>query len=200
MARSHRHPAQHLSTARSEPDRPWTIDVRTLSRQPGHMRRLTLTVPAPADLGTEVLSAATGSPVSIEARLETVAEGIVATGTVTADLEGECVRCLAPVSLRPDADFQELYVYPESEAEDDEALRLDGDLLDLEQAVRDALVLDLPFQPLCSPQCPGLCPQCGQRLADDPGHTHDAAIDPRWAALQGLGAEPEAAAGDPTPD
>ena len=47
-------------------------------------------------------------------------------------------------------------------------------------------MLALPFQPLCRPDCPGLCPECGARLADDPEHTHDDPIDPRWAGLQGL--------------
>jgi uncharacterized protein len=51
-------------------------------------------------------------------------------------------------------------------------------------------VLALPFQPLCQDDCPGLCPECGARLADDPDHGHDAPVDPRWAALGAL-AEPE---------
>ena len=84
------------------------------------------------------------------------------------------------------ADFQELFVYEESDAED-EALRMEGDLLDLEPVLRDAVVLSLPFQPLCRDDCPGLCVECGARLADDPDHQHDEAIDPRWAALQTLG-------------
>ena len=66
--------------------------------------------------------------------------------------------------------------------------RLEGDLLDLEPVLRDAVVLALPFQPLCRPDCLGLCPECGARLADDPDHTHDAPIDPRWAQLQQLAA------------
>ena len=50
---------------------------------------------------------------------------------------------------------------------------LDGDLLDLEPALRDALVLELPLSPLCSLDCPGLCGQCGVRLADaGAGHGH----------------------------
>jgi uncharacterized protein len=52
--------------------------------------------------------------------------------------------------------------------------------------LRDAVVLALPFQPLCQDDCPGLCVECGARLADDPGHQHDEPVDPRWAALQGL--------------
>ena len=97
-------------------------------------------------------------------------------------LVGECARCLDPITARLSVDFQELYVYPESEAGDDEASRLDHDLLDLEPALRDAVVLALPFRPVCREDCPGLCPDCGQRMADEPGHRHEQ-IDPRWAAL-----------------
>jgi uncharacterized protein len=45
------------------------------------------------------------------------------------------------------------------------------------------VVLALPFGPVCDPGCAGLCPECGMRLADDPGHTHGERIDPRWEAL-----------------
>ena len=90
-------------------------------------------------------------------------------------------------------DLVELFVYDDEDSpagaageEDDETSRLEGDLLDLEPLLRDAVVLALPFQPLCREDCPGLCAECGARLADDPDHGHDAEIDPRWAALQGL--------------
>jgi uncharacterized protein len=62
---------------------------------------------------------------------------------------------------------------------------LDGDLADLEPAVRDAVVTALPFAPLCRVDCPGLCSECGARLVDDPGHRHDVG-DPRWSALAPL--------------
>ena len=64
---------------------------------------------------------------------------------------------------------------------------LDGDLLDLEPALRDALVLALPLAPLCREDCPGLCVECGALLAQaGPDHGHEPAIDPRWAGLQQL--------------
>ena len=86
--------------------------------------------------------------------------------------------------------FQELFVYDEhqdySSEEDDEVSMLEGDLVDLEPLLRDAVVLALPFQPLCEDDCPGLCTECGARLADDPDHAHDEPIDPRWAGLTAL--------------
>jgi DUF177 domain-containing protein len=125
-------------------------------------------------------------------------EGVLVTGQARAQLEGECARCLEDIHDEVVADFQELFVYEESdtarhpqEAEDDDVSRLEGDLLDLEPLLRDAVVLSLPFQPLCQDDCPGLCTECGARLADDPGHRHDEPIDPRWAKLHGLTHQPE---------
>jgi uncharacterized protein len=127
-------------------------------------------------------------------------EGVLVTGQARARLEGECVRCLDEIHDEVVADVQELFVYAESDTaagsgtgpqdgEDDDVARLEGDLLDLEPLLRDAVVLTLPFQPLCRDDCPGLCTECGARLADDPGHQHDGPIDPRWAKLQGIGLE-----------
>jgi uncharacterized protein len=149
-------------------------------------------VPAPAELGIEVLRVPEGSPVHLDLRLEAVMEGVLVTGAATAALEGECARCLERIDDDVDVTFQELFVYadqharPAEDEEDGEASRLEGDLLDLEPLLRDAVVLALPFQPLCRNDCPGLCVECGARLADDPDHAHEAAVDPRWAGLEAL--------------
>ena len=150
-----------------------------------------MTVPAPADLGIEVLRVPEGSPVELDLRLEAVMEGVLVTGTAHAALEGECARCLEPISdehrgrgSRSCSSTRTTHLRPEEE--DDEVSMLEGDLVDLEPLLRDAVVLALPFQPLCKDDCPGLCPECGARLADDPDHAHDAAIDPRWARLAQL--------------
>jgi len=152
------------------------------------MRKVRREVEAPADLGTEVIGIPEGTVLELDLRLEAVMEGVLVTGTVRGRAAGECVRCLDDVEQVIDADLQELFAYPgrKPEGEDDEDLReLEDELIDLEPAVRDAVVPALPFQPVCRDDCPGLCAQCGARLADDPGHQHESA-DPRWAALQGL--------------
>lgn len=119
-------------------------------------------------------------------------EGVLVSGTAEAALEGECVRCLEPIEDELFVELQELYVYDDvqhdqsDEELDDEVSKLEDDLLDLEPLLRDAVVLALPFQPLCQDDCPGLCAECGARLADDPDHGHEAAIDPRWAGLTAL--------------
>ena len=150
------------------------------------MQTLELTLPAPADLGIELLGVPEGSPVELDLRLEAVMEGVLASGRARVTLTGECARCLEPIEDDLEVELQELYVYPESDAEEDEASRLEGELLDLEPVLRDAVVLALPFRPVCTPDCPGLCLECGARLQDDPGHAHEESIDPRWAALSTL--------------
>ena len=164
------------------------LDTRELGRRPGSQRQVSRTVPAPADLGIEVLQVPEGSPVELDLRLEAVMEGVLVTGTADASLAGECARCLEPLTDEITVDLQELFVYEDHAlpGEDDEVSTLQNDLVDLEPLLRDAVVLALPFQPLCKEDCPGLCPECGARLADDPDHAHDAAIDPRWAALAEL--------------
>ncbi len=167
------------------------LDTRELGRRPGSQRQVSLTVPAPADLGIEVLSVPEGAPVELDLRLEAVMEGVLVTGTASAGLEGECARCLEPIREDLEVTFQELFVYDDirdsaDAEEDDEVSMLRDDLVDLEPLLRDAVVLALPFQPLCQDDCPGLCVECGVRLADQPDHVHEAAIDPRWNALSAL--------------
>lgn len=178
-------------TTHLDPRAPLVLDTRELGRRPGSQREITLTAPAPADLGIEVLGVAEGSPVEIDLRLESVMEGVLVTGTANAALVGECVRCLDPIDDELVARFQELFVYDDeghepADDEDSDVRRLERDLLDLEPLLRDAVVLALPFQPLCEEDCPGLCIECGAHLKDDPNHTHEAPIDPRWAGLAAL--------------
>jgi uncharacterized protein len=176
-----------------DPRAPLVLDTRELGRRPGSQREVSRTVPAPADLGIEVLRVPEGAPVELDLRTEAVMEGVLVTGTARAGLEGECARCLEPISDEIEVRFQELFVYDDREVDPDEELevsKLRDDLVDLEPLLRDAVVLALPFQPLCEDDCPGLCVECGARLADDPDHTHGEPVDPRWAALASL-TEPE---------
>ena len=173
-----------------DPRAPLVLDTRELGRRPGSQREVSFSAPAPADLGIDVLRVPEGAPVDFDLRLESVMEGVLVSGTASADLTGECARCLEELHDDVVVDLQELFAYEGSDTAtdsgDDDVSRLEGDLLDLEPLLRDAVVLSLPFQPLCRDDCPGLCIECGARLADDPDHQHDEAIDPRWAALRAL--------------
>lgn len=150
---------------------------------------------APSRIGTDVLAVAEGEPLRLDLRLESVMEGVLVSGDVHARATGVCVRCLDDISDDVDVEFQELFAYADRRVHhaevgdgDEDQRIIEGDLIDLEPAIVDAVVLALPFQPLCREDCPGLCSQCGARLADDPDHTHDD-IDPRWAALSSLSGE-----------
>ena len=174
------------------------IDTHELTRRAGSQREVTFTAPAPADLGIDVIGVPEGDPIQFDLRLESVVEGVLVTGTARGRLVGECARCLVDIEDEFLADVQELYVYPESDARDDEASRLEGDYLDLEPVLRDAVVLALPFRPVCDDDCPGLCAECGARLADEPAHHHAEPTDPRWAALASLTADNTAGRDDAT--
>lgn len=172
---------------RLDPRDPLVLDTRELGRRPGSMRAVRFTAPAPAGLGLEMIGVPEGAPLDLDLRLESVTEGVLVSGTVTAPVVGECARCLEPVTDELVVTVQELYAYPDSTTGDTtsegEVSRLVDDLVDLEPVVRDATVLELPMTPVCQEDCRGLCVTCGERLADlPPDHTHQQ-IDPRWAAL-----------------
>lgn len=177
-------PEETRKTQRNDPATPLQLDLRALGRRPGSMIRVSRTVPAPADLGLDVIGVPEGADLELDVRLEAVLEGVVATGTVRAPLAGECVRCLDPVSDVLETDFAELFV-PVGKDGDDETRWISGDFIDLDPVLRDAVVLQLPLQPVCRVECPGLCSECGAHLAGDPDHRHEV-VDFRWAALQEL--------------
>lgn len=169
------------------------LDTHELGRRAGAMKVVRTSLEAPADLGISVIGVPPGSPVELDLRLESVVEGVLVSGSATVEVRGECVRCLGEVSDQLEVGIQELYVYPGVEPDDALASRMEGDLIDLEPLLRDEVVLDLPFQPLCREDCLGLCVECGANLNDNPGHRHEAGLDPRWDALHGLegsGSEP----------
>jgi uncharacterized protein len=169
---------------------PFVIDIRRLGRGPGSTLTFQRTVPAPARMDAALVEIADGAPVDVDLRLESVSEGVLVSGTVSAPTSGECARCLTPISGRVDVELTELFAYPDSATEatteDDEVGHVVDDSIDLEQPIIDAIGLALPFSPLCGPDCRGLCPDCGVVLATaEPDHHHDK-IDPRWAKLAAM--------------
>ncbi|MCG5214486.1 YceD family protein [Streptosporangium soli] len=168
-----------------DPRAPWVISTHDLGRRPGSMRRMTPTLPATENLGVDMIGVPKDAEVELDMRLEAVMEGVLVTGTARAPLSGECARCLEPLTSEIEVEFQELFFYSAEDAAEDDSL-LVGDLLDLEPVFRDAAVLALPLSPVCREDCPGLCTECGVRLAEaGPDHRHEK-IDARWAVLQGL--------------
>jgi uncharacterized protein len=180
---------QHSTTAQRQRTSPMVVDITRLGRRPGGMFTLRETIPSPARIGLEMIAIERGAPLELDLRVESVSEGVLVTGTVAAPTAGECARCLTSLQGRVQVALTELFAYPNSATEattdEDEVGRVVDDTVDLEQSVIDAVGLDLPFSPVCRPDCPGLCPECGVGLATEPGHHHDR-IDPRWAKLAGL--------------
>lgn len=165
-------------------------------RRAGTQRDQTLAFPAPEKLGEGLIAVGEGEPLRIQLRLESMHEGILATGSVATTATGVCGRCLREITQGVQVDFGELFAYPSGEAFDYE---VHDDHVDLEPLVRDAVVLSLPFQPVCRPDCPGLDQVTGERLARESDGKPRETIDPRWSALAGFHAsadEPGAPAGD----
>ncbi|MDR6875832.1 uncharacterized protein J2S61_000818 [Microbacterium barkeri] len=162
---------------------PFVLPVRDIVRKPGEMREHTLTIPAPEQWGEGIVSIPEGKELELDVRLESVHEGILVSGELDTEFEGVCGRCLRDIAEPLEVEFQELFEYPGEETADFE---VQDDHVDLETLVRDAVVLSLPFQPVCQPDCPGLDPVTGERLTQSPGTAQQAPVDPRWAALREL--------------
>jgi uncharacterized protein len=179
-------PSRKPGASHADPRAPLVFNIRALSRSPGSVRTETRTVPAQPDLRTGMAEIPEGADVALAIRFESVTEGVLVTATARAPVTGECARCLEPVRSSIEVECRELFSYEQGggDAEED-GYSLDGDLLDLEPALRDALVLALPLAPRCQDDCPGLCVECGARLATvGPGHRHDSIVDPRWVGLR----------------
>jgi uncharacterized protein len=179
------------------------LNTYELPRRAGEMKEYELDIVVKEKFGVDLISIPAGEFIEVDARLESVTEGILLSAEVYAVAQGECIRCLDPVEIVIERKIQELYNYePTNErgkkkkrtAEDitsedldgAEEFMMDGDILDLETPIRDAIVLSLPTNPVCSQDCLGLCPECGGKWAELPEeHAHEV-IDARWASLGGI--------------
>jgi uncharacterized protein len=179
------------------------LNTYELPRRAGEMKEYELDIVVKEKFGVDLISVPAGEVIEVDARLESVTEGVLLSAEVFAVAKGECIRCLDPVEIVIDRKIQELYNYePTNErgkkkkrATEDlttedldvaDEFMMEGDILDLETPIRDAVVLSLPVNPVCSPDCLGLCQECGGKWADLPeDHAHEV-IDARWASLDGL--------------
>jgi uncharacterized protein len=179
---------------------PFILNTHDLPRRAGEMKEYQLDIPAHARIGVPLIAVPEGDIVELDIRLESVTEGVLASADIYAIAHGECIRCLDPVEVVIDRKIQELYRYePTNEKgrkkrrddedvdlEGSEELQMEGDLMDLEIPIIDAIILTLPVNPLCSDECLGLCPDCGEKWENLPeGHAHEV-IDARWSGLDGL--------------
>ena len=186
------------------------VPVVGLLGRPGQRRELVQSVP-PESFGDEPWGPAVDEltgPIQLDLLLEAVSGGILVRGTLRATAVASCARCLGPTSRSWEVDVLELHrstAVDDDELldEDDEDLDyrlVDGDhQLELDQMVRDALVVGQPVRLLCRPDCAGLCPTCGaDRNAEPCDHGREQGGDPRWEALRGLRLPPAALEPDAT--
>jgi len=170
----------------SNPQAPLVISTHDLGRAAGLRKQFSLIVPAPSSFGNAVIGLPEGLPIKLDLTLDSVVDGVLVTGVAALTYQGECARCLDPIEQSAEIEFQELYFYPDvAISAEDELFRMNGELIYLEPALRDAALLDLPLAPVCSEECLGLCAQCGVRLAENPNHVHEQ-VDSRWQALADL--------------
>lgn len=200
--------------ARTE-DSPWAVSVAQVASRPGQSKEIDATFPAPSGIGDEIVGVDEGADVSVVGSFDSIVDGLILNARISAPVHAECTRCLKPIQRDWTVNVTSFFPYEdksaagkggkagkngkeeevdiiagEDEAEDTYTLLDGGAWADLEALLRDTLVEELPLQPLCKPDCKGLCSQCGIDLNENPDHQHDM-TDIRFAALEGLKAKLE---------
>ena len=164
------------------------IEVHDLLGQPGSSRRHDV-LGTIDGLATELVTVPDDAALGGSLLLESVVEGILVSGPITGTWTVRCARCLTERSQPFSVDVTELFAADLAEGgvdeDDDDGYALIDETIDLEQLIRDAVGVEMPFAPLCRPECKGLCEVCGgnRNLGECPGHE---AIDPRFAVLADL--------------
>ena len=201
--------------ARTE-DSPWAVSVAQVASRPGQSKEIDATFPAPSGIGDEIVGVDEGADVSVVGAFDSIVDGLILNARISAPVHAECTRCLKPIQRDWTVNVTSFFPYEdksaagkggkagkngkeeevdiiagEDESEDTYPLLENGAFADIEAMIRDTLVESLPLQPLCRPDCRGLCSQCGADLNEDPDHHHDV-TDIRFAGLAGLKAQLEA--------
>lgn len=191
-------------------DSPWAVPVAQIAGRPGQSKPIDAVFPAPEGIGDTIVGIDEGADVTVTGSFDSIVDGIIFTGRVSAPAHAECTRCLKPIEHPWTADVTAFFPFEpvrdsragnakgevdivagEDESEDTYPLSRDGAFADIEALLRDTLTEALPLQPLCRPDCRGLCSQCGADLNEEPDHHHDV-TDIRFAELAGLKAQLEA--------
>jgi uncharacterized protein len=179
-----------MPTTASHSDR--VLQVADLVGRPGSSRRLELEFAAPDGLDNELVRIA--GPVELSGVIESVVDGLLVRGGLHTRVAADCSRCLEPIEQDVDTDVVELFRDPADVDPDDEleaGYEIVDDRIDLDDLLRDALAPALPYSPVCTPDCKGLCATCGtdrNKGSCDCTETHN---DDRWAALEALRLPPD---------
>ena len=181
----------------TEANRVYEENIRDLMHRPGEMRERERDIIVPEHFGEGLAVVPAGETIHLEERFESVHEGILATVTAHIRYVAQCGRCLTEFAAKGKVDFVELFAYTPSEADE---YGVHGDHVNLEPPLRDAIVLALPFQPVCRPDCPGLNPETGEVRTAEEVADAEQVLDPRWAALAEFQADQNRVEGETTPD
>ncbi|NQW75136.1 MAG: DUF177 domain-containing protein [Candidatus Planktophila sp.] len=178
----------------------YKLNTYELPRRTGEMKEYELDIQTPEKVGNALIAVPVGDIIEVDARLESVTEGILLSANIFAIAKGECGRCLDPIEISIERKIQELYLYVQKlerkkrgpivgDLDTADELLMEGDVMNLESPIRDAIVLALPSNPLCDDDCAGLCPECGSKWVELPeNHAHEV-LDARWASLAALASE-----------
>lgn len=151
--------------------------------RPGATSSLDRVVPAPAEFSEDLV--AIGPEVTIRALIESVVDGLLVRGAVSAPARVACSRCLVEWSTDIIGDVAELFCPP-----GDDGVEAGYDItdatIDIDTLIQDAIAEAIPVRPLCRPDCAGLCPTCGTDRGTDPCGGHPDQYDRRWTALADL--------------
>lgn len=163
--------------------RPLVVNALELLRRPGSQKEIAVEVD-PSDVELEHEGRLVpDSSVGVRLECASTNDGIVVDGSLQVRFRGACRRCLRPVEGERSIEIHELY---QENRTDPDAFPIENDQIDLRPMVRESILLDVPDDPLCRVDCPGLCPVCGADLATETCHCDTSTIDPRWSVLSEL--------------
>ena len=149
----------------------------------------------PADLNPIDEQVSLRAPANVSVKVRLSGQELFVTGRLEAAAQVECDRCLKPVEVDVDSDFSLEYItgkdYESSQTAElgEEAMAIsvfDGESIDVDEIVREQLLLAVPSRRLCRDDCKGICPECGTDLNSGSCNCKSNYVDPRWAALKNL--------------
>ena len=161
---------------------PLTINVLELTRRAGTLKDIAVRLPV-ADFAFGDDRIVATRDIDVELHIESVQGGLVVQGETACSTTMLCRRCLREVSADIHVVIDEIY---RSVPDNPDAYVLEGEQVDLMPMVRETMLLGLPDAPLCKPDCPGLCPQCGADMQSDPCQCQAQRTDERWSVLDQL--------------
>ncbi len=180
----------------------WTVPVAQVGSRAGQTMQVDRDFPAPGGIGDSIVGVKEGEPIHVNGQFDSIIDGLIFTGTFTAPVTAVCARCDRDLSgdwseqvtaffpyedadagMTKNADVE--IIAGEEESGDTYPLIDNGAFANIEPLLRDTFVSALPLNPLCKPDCKGLCPQCGLDLNESPEHVHEV-TDLRFADLEAL--------------